>query len=395
MSENYIIEKLAREHYDASMALSQFAFQVQRTEEELEEGRANFGVESLVSWGAFVDDQLASKLTVLDFHTYIGGKRFAAGGVAGVATWPEYRRQGLVAALLVHSLKEMKEKGQSISYLAPFAYGFYRKYGWETYCNYRTYTIQADQLPKRVNYSGTMKRTDDYSLLHDLYESYAVLYNGMLSRTTLWWDMRVSKRKKGSIVVYYDNQQQAQGYIIYEVMDRRLSIHEFIHLNEEAYTALWSFVSQHDSMLDTVFIAVPDNDILPFLLTNPRVKDETTPHFMARIVDVKAFVEQYAFEPAISIDKLMIHIEDEYAPWNVGTFGLTIDENGNAKLNKEDSLTSSADIQLNIGYLTTVLLGYRKLSELSYFKRISGDVQAMKRLQNRIPERQTQLVDFF
>jgi len=393
MGENMHIAALKLEHFYDSMALSQFAFQIEKSKEELEEHRANFGKEPLVTWGAFVDGQLASKATILELQTYIGGKRFAMGGVAGVATWPEYRRQGLVAKLLVHSLKEMKEKGQSISFLAPFAYGFYRKFGWETYCNYRTYTISSELLPKRTNYEGRMVRCSDYKPLYDLYERYAVQYNGMLSRSETWWEMRVSQRKNGSIVVYYDKDNTAQGYIIYEVKNRVFTIHELVHLNEEAYTALWSFVSQHDSMLKSVFYAAPDDDILPFLLDNPRIQEENSPHFMARIVDVQAFIEQYPFEPAQQSDRLTLSIADEHAPWNAGSYELHIDENGSARLHRIDA--AQTDIQLNIGILTAILLGYRRPAELSYFKRITGSLEEINRLQFRIPERTTQLVDFF
>lgn len=393
MSDGMIIAPLTREHFDESMDLSHFAFQIQKTKEELEAARANFGVEPLVTWGAFVDGKLASKATILDMQTYIGGKRFAMGGVAGVATWPEYRRQGLVASLLVHSLQTMKDKGQTISFLAPFAYGFYRKYGWETYCNYRTYTISSSMLPKRTDYSGRIVRCSDYKPLQDMYEAYATQYNGMLSRSAIWWEMRVSKRKTGSIVVYNDNENNAQGYMIYEVKNRVLTIHELVHLNEESYTALWSFVSQHDSMIDSVFIAVPDDDILPFLLDNPRIKQETSPHFMARIVDAKAFIEQLAFKPASQVDKLTIAIDDKHTPWNAGTFELLIDESGAAQFNRIES--AEADIQVNIGLLTSMFLGYRRPSELSYFKRIVGNENVINRLQFRIPERTTHLVDFF
>ncbi len=51
------------------------------------------------------------------------------GGVAGVATYPEYRRSGYVKELLQHSLQTMKKDGYTVSMLHPFAVSFYRKYG--------------------------------------------------------------------------------------------------------------------------------------------------------------------------------------------------------------------------------------------------------------------------
>ncbi len=57
------------------------------------------------------------------------------GGVAGVATYPEYRRSGYVKELLQHSLQTMKKDGYTVSMLHPFAVAFYRKYGWELCAN--------------------------------------------------------------------------------------------------------------------------------------------------------------------------------------------------------------------------------------------------------------------
>ena len=59
------------------------------------------------------------------------------GGIAGVATWPENRRQGHVSTLLKHALQEMKSKGQTLSFLHPFSIPFYRKFGWELYAEYK------------------------------------------------------------------------------------------------------------------------------------------------------------------------------------------------------------------------------------------------------------------
>lgn len=59
------------------------------------------------------------------------------GGIAGVATWPENRRGGLVSKLLSKALARMNEEGQVLSCLHPFSVPFYRKFGWELYTDYK------------------------------------------------------------------------------------------------------------------------------------------------------------------------------------------------------------------------------------------------------------------
>src|SRR4051812_5295884 len=101
------------------MILSEFAFQFKLPPERKESHRLTFRPEE--NWGAFDErGMLLSGLMLLPLETWIQGKKLAMGGIAGVATWPEARRQGCVSKLLVHSLNTMREAGQTISMLAPF-----------------------------------------------------------------------------------------------------------------------------------------------------------------------------------------------------------------------------------------------------------------------------------
>ncbi|MDQ0063922.1 GNAT family N-acetyltransferase [Paenibacillus harenae] len=401
MERKIEIVQMNEEQYEASIALSQFAFQYVKSSEEIQRTKEQYRIEPAIRWAALVDGQLAAQATVLELHTYIGGSKFAMGGVAGVATWPEHRRQGLVARLLVHTLEEMRNRGQSVSFLHPFAFAFYRKFGWETYTEFKSYTIRTDQLPARQAIPGRIERVsidDSVHTIGQLYETYASKYNGTLARTDLWWEYRVNKRKPGQTAVYYDAQNSPQGYIRYEVKNSQMTVHEFVHLNEEARNALWSFIAQHDSMIERVSITVPSDDLLPFLLNNPRIQHETIPYFMARIVDAAAFVEQYHFDEDDCEDQIAITIKDEHAPWNNGSYMLTIEKSGKASLVSYGSPTpnnGNGSIELGIGTLTTLLLGYVSTLQLYQYGRVQGEESIIKRLQKRIPERTTYLADFF
>lgn len=392
------IEKMNQSHFSESMMLTQFAFQMQKTDEEIEEIKLQFETEPADRYAAYVENQFAAQMTVLGLDTFIGGKRFAMGGISAVATWPEYRRQGLVAKLLVHALKEMKEKGQTVSFLHPFSFGFYRKYGWETYTENKVYTIKTEQLPVRKAFDGRIERckAKDYSLLETIYEKYAIKFNGTLARTELWWSYRISKRKPGQSAIYYDQNGEAQGYIIYEIKNMHMSVHELVYLNEGARSAIWSFISQHDSMFKEMTITVPSNDKLAYTLPDPRIKQETFSYFMARIVDAEAFIGQYMFSPDEVADQIPIQIVDEHAPWNNGSYSIEIEPSGNAILKRLDEIKNNDfAIKVNIGVLTSLLFGYIRPLELARLAQIQGDEEVIKRLHVRIPERTTYLPDFF
>src|SRR5262245_58735639 len=138
--------QLRMEDFEERMALSQYAFQFTLTPQDLEDRRRKYLPEQ--DWGAF-DEQgaLLSALMLIPLETWIQGKLFSMGGIAGVATWPEARRRGCVDKLLTLTLETMKNNGQTLSMLHPFSFSFYRKYGYESTIERKKYTLETRQLP--------------------------------------------------------------------------------------------------------------------------------------------------------------------------------------------------------------------------------------------------------
>ena len=66
------------------------------------------------------------------------------GGIGNVTSYPEVRGKGSVRQLMEKALKEMKEQGTVLSYLSPFSYHFYRKFGYEVAFEKRQYDISPD-----------------------------------------------------------------------------------------------------------------------------------------------------------------------------------------------------------------------------------------------------------
>ncbi|AEI42076.1 GNAT family N-acetyltransferase [Paenibacillus mucilaginosus] len=394
MSGNINIRRMGREDWNESLDLSSFAFQYPLTPEEREERLAQMVPEE--QWGAYVEDKLAARMTVLNLETWIQGKVYAMGGIAGVATWPEYRRGGLVSKLLCNALSVMREQGQTVSFLHPFQFAFYRRYGWETYAEYKQYEIAVGQLPRFEPQGGRVVRGEpDIALLDSLYETYAPCYNGMLKRTESWWKNRILERKKGTTAVYYGADGEAAGYVHYQVKDRVCTVHELVHLKREARLALWRFLADHDSMIDKLVIRVPNDDRLPFLLDDPRIKQETIPYFMARIVDVKSFIEKYPFVSGAEA-AFLLEIQDEHADWNNGVFTVTVDESGTARVAAEPLQVSDLpSVSCSIQTLTALLTGYQRPSFLQDIGRLQGTLQGLGMLERLVPARTTYLADFF
>lgn len=396
------IRNVRADEMEQHFALSSFAFQYDITPEEIELRKTWFEPEWI--WGYFTEGRLAAKVVILPFETYIQGKPISMGGIAGVATWPEHRRGGKVGKLLSVALKAMKEKGQIVSFLSPFDFPFYRKYGWETYVEKKRYTIEKALLPTSIEAGGRVirKTKQDWPLLDRIYDEYARAYNGTIKRTEHLWS-NINLRASGQIAVYYDGQEEPRGYIYYEVKNSAMTIRELVFLDESTRLGLLKFIANHDSMLERVTLDAPADDPLAFLLPNPRIKQEVVPYFMARIVDFAAFVESYTFAANPSADGttqvLRLTIADKHAPWNDGGFMLTVDADGRgfAEPLRNDGGEAATVPQLScdIQTLTAMMLGYRRPALMSAIGRLQGDADAVQLLEGLIPHKLPYLMDFF
>lgn len=390
----YMIRLIAEEEIDQVLDLTQVAFAVRYPDSELEEKRAQ--IRHNPGWGYFVRDRLASRLAILPLQTYLYGKPFLTGGVAHVASYPEHRRQGMVGQLLAHSLKAMKEAGQTISLLNPFSYSFYRKYGWETFCEVKSYTLQAAQLPKLAHSSGRIVRlqADDWLEAHRVYETFAARYHGMLVRDEAWWRGPVFRRKLGSLAVYYNTDNAPLGYMLYSIKDRFMKIHELVYLNEEGRRGLWQFIGNHDSMIRELSFSAPSSDRFAFLLNEPTVRQELHPSFMARIVDVRSFLQQFPFRHAHVGEQYVLHVTDEHAPWNEGTFRLQTDEHG-MQIEASANSGEAGGVSCNIQTLSAMLLGIQRPAFLHELGRLTGEPGEMERWERLVPQGTTYFTDFF
>ena len=85
-------------------------------------------------WGAFCDDdrEMMSSLTVTDFQIRFDGHVCKMGGIGGVGTLPQYRRQGGIRGCFQAALPDMYDRGYDFSYLYPFSTNYYRKFGYES-----------------------------------------------------------------------------------------------------------------------------------------------------------------------------------------------------------------------------------------------------------------------
>ncbi|HIE8452597.1 TPA: GNAT family N-acetyltransferase [Bacillus cereus] len=381
--------RLKEDKFREALRLSEYAFQYKVDEDRLQQQITKMK-ESHEVYGIMEGENLAAKLHLIPFHIYIGKEKFKMGGVAGVATYPEYRRSGYVKELLQHSLQTMKKDGYTVSMLHPFAVSFYRKYGWELCANLLVCHMTKSDLVMKKQVNGTVKRFNKESHpeeVEKLYETFAERFSGMLVRNEKWWLQAVYDDL--TLAIYYDENQTAAGYMLYKIENYKMTVEEFVPLHNEARNGLWNFICQHDSMIKDLEMTVSENEPLLYTLQEPRVKTEIKPYFMGRIVDVEQFLKQYELNWNNVQQEVILHITDSFAQWNnitvrIANHEITIIEEPIDK-----------GIKLDINALSTILFGYRRPLELNELELISGSEEEIRAFESVVPVRKPFIYDFF
>ena len=381
--------RLKEDKFREALRLSEYAFQYKVDEDRLKQKLTRMK-ESHEVYGIMEGNDLAAKLHLIPFHIYIGKEKFKMGGVAGVATYPEYRRSGYVKELLQHSLQTMKKDGYTVSMLHPFAVAFYRKYGWELCANLLVCHMTKSDLVMKKQVIGTVKRFNKENHSEEvekLYETFAERFSGMLVRNEKWWLQAVYDDL--TLAIYYDKNQTAAGYMLYKIENYKMTVDEFVPLHNEARKGLWNFICQHDSMIKELEMTVSENEQLLYTLQEPRVKTEIKPYFMGRIVDVEQFLKQYELNWNNVQQEVILHITDSFAQWNnitvrIANHEITIIEEPIDK-----------GIKLDINALSTILFGYKRPLELNELELISGSEEEIRAFENVVPVRKPFIYDFF
>lgn len=399
--KNLKIKPVGLEHLNQYNKLLRYVFQV--TANDLH----RFGIEDqeikhlksptlqkadVLGW--FDDEKLVSQVAVYPMQVRIFQHTYSMGGLTGVGTYPEYSNQGLMHKLLYQALKNMRERGQLISYLYPYSIPYYRRKGWEIISDKIVYEISDYQLPKRRSVTGDVQRVEiESDALKLAYEKFAYQTHGAMLRDELAWHEYFLWSTDDLIAaIYYNEHDQPDGYVIYWIADEIFHIKDMIYLNQEARIGLWNFIGAHFSMISKVVGNTFTDEPLAFLLEDADIKETISPYYMARIVDVEKFIAEYPFKPDTTTREWHFTLQDSMLTWNDGTFILQIAMDGKASLTRT---TEKSTDKIDIQTLTTMLLGYKRPDYLYKISRICCDNATVDMLEDAIEQQTPYFSDYF
>ena len=378
-------------------ALLRYVFQVTDQElssvgwQEKEFIRAKFPtMEKADVIGWFDRDTLVSQVAVYPMQARIFGRTYAMGGLTGVGTYPEYSNLGLMHKLLEQALTNMRARGQYLSYLYPYSIPYYRRKGWEVVSDKISYVIQDFQLPKARQVPGYVRRVKtDSEALNQTYARFAQHTHGAVLRDELAWnEYWLWDPDDIMAAIYYNEQDQPDGYVIYWIANEVFHIKDMIFNNETARAGLWNFVSAHFSMITRVEGSTYTDEPLAFLLEDASITETISPYYMGRIVDFPQFIAAYPFKPDAVDRSWSFTLTDPLLPWNQGSFRLTISQAGRGRA---VPIPGPCPDRVSIQTMTTMLMGYKRPDYLAKIGRLPTSEATIDMLEDAI-EQQLSLI---
>lgn len=344
-------------------------------------------------YGIMNGQKLGSGLFSIPFDVNFHGVDYKMNGIGDVMSAPEFGGRGGAGSLLNAALSDMYHNHVTLSYLAPFSYGYYRQFGFEQVFDHAVISMENTNLPRIKNSEhGRVER----NAIKDLHDDIKLMYlshnhRGGVVRAKWWWDHMINKHVNYQVATAYDDTDNLIGYLIYYNDGETFYIHEWFNQTPLSRQLLGKFVTKHQSIFRKFVYEVPDPDFKADILEDPNSAEIVVkPYMMARIVDLNDFMKRYPVQISV-LPKTYLKITDDL-DWNNHVWKLSI-ENGIVNFEIADEATP--DMEMTIQTLTKAMFGYRSLRSLRKYNRITGNSEKVNLLNDVFVQEKPQLIDYF
>lgn len=356
---------------------------------------------SSVYLGLFEGARLVAAAIIHSLPVAWGEQTLTMGGLAGVACAADQRGRGHVARLLAESLVRMRNDGQVLSGLYPFAWAFYRRHGWEWVGEKREFTVPTAAIPSHPE--GRSVRMYDgleaLEIVKPIHAAYARRYRGMTTRENLnpdWWNEVLGPNGGRTTYVHVHSDAQTgqpDGSLTFRFPDGGETgrVGDFFALTPTAYQGLLSVLHYYGTQVEKVRWHGPADDPLPLHVMHWDLKTTISPLFMGRVVDVKGALE--ALRPAPELrGQAVLCISDPQCDWNDGVWRVTL-EAGRVTVERTNA---EPGVTLDIQALSQAFWGQPSLAQLRSAGRLAVTEEAQSFLLSALlPPAICFLPDFF
>ncbi|MEL6397680.1 MAG: GNAT family N-acetyltransferase [Cyanobacteria bacterium J06626_4] len=333
------------------------------------------------AFAVFIDGTIVSTLRNIIFKQSIRGVLKDMGGIAAVATAPEYRRQGHIKALMKAAFEDMKQKGQVVSALHPFKESFYAAYGYVTTNTWIDVKIPSHSIahyldgvrPLDSNWQfERVKAIDVKTEVLSFVTQLKTIPHGLVidpDRSDEVWQ----SYHRNSRVVFVKKDGKTQAIAKYtkkgHLETGEIVIREMYWQNLEARDKLFGFFALHQDDCPYIWMRVPFGTNFRAWLRDAMTPFETKIYYrpmMVRVMDVEKAVESL---PAPVEGKISFTLQDSYCNWNAGDYQL-IAQSGQLKAIRAKD--NSRKILMKIEGLSALVYGALSIQEVVHRGWLTG-----------------------
>ena len=350
-------------------------------------------------WGLFVDGDLRSTCGLYGLDARVRGKWTDLGGLAAVATPPEYRRQGHVRTVAAAALREFRDRGIGWVALWPFEHTFYEQFGWATANKTARFEFDPTVLSVAAEYDdGRFERVgpDDWERLRPAQLAHGEGTTLSLRRSEDWWRERVFEHWGETPYVYaWCRDDEVRGYVAYVVDrdgdDHALKVTDYAAIDHEAFMHLLWFLYTHDSQVSTVRLDCPVESPLMDIVDDPKAVDCTVSAGpMIRLGDVRSALSRLSYPDDIN-EQVVIDVADPLVDHNDITVSLTVtDEFADCSWSKR-----LPDGSVDVGTLSQLAAGYLDAEQARRLGGLDADDDLVAALDRLFPPERVRLREFF
>ena len=163
----------------------------------------------------WLDDEMASCLTLVERDVRFGDQVTRVSGICGVATRPEFRGRGYASELMIHSIEELESRKVAFALLNPVSADLYHSLGFEFVAHSDRLTFSPRQLP------GFPVSDQVRPIVKRDIVAMAMLYDNVLSdqplalvRDIKRWTFLLKCQKEA--VVFEPRPGSIEGYLIFD-----------------------------------------------------------------------------------------------------------------------------------------------------------------------------------
>ena len=311
--------------------------------------------------------KIMSAMTIHPYKILMHGKEVQMAGIGGVVTSPDARSKGLVRQIFIKAFQMMRENNQIYSFLYPFSYGYYRKFGYE-YCYFNNHakipTMQLMSYPY-PSHVKPHEPGDSFAPYAKIYELFTKNRNLAFVRGQKEWENILNRDPYVNLrfTFLFGHPESPTAYVLYDGQrnaENSLHVKEICFSSPEGLYDVLGFMGRLSPESKYIHWNVPTGvDIHSLSDELYDVSVQRRASGMGRVVDVLAALNNIKAPNRTSSCRghVQINVRDDFLPENTGLYYVEWEGEHLFAQRVKSHINKSADLEITVEALMQLLSG--------------------------------------